>query len=273
MLWNTKILAAVCGSALAVSSLYSTAPATGSTAAGNSALHQAAARVNPIATDDFTSLRAWGVYHGNGALGIQGARLSQNVELRRGPRRSFARVHVRPVTERTVVGGTVLHPGDYAAGGMSHRLAHQSYGRWVMDLRMRDTQRGVRAVALTWPEGPWPRAGEIDFVENGADLPPSSGHTAIANHYAKSDGSNAQEVRHVAGDFTKWVRVEVVWRVDRLVISFDGLEVFRTTQHVPTGPMFLCVQTAVAGGGQKSQFEGRQRSPGYIDIANLAVYN
>lgn len=224
-----------------------------------------------IVTDDFTSLAGWFVYHGNGSLSAQGARLRQNVKLK-DLKRTFARVYVRPVKKTTTVGGTTLNAGDYAAGGMSQRLGHQTYGRWVMDLRMKDTQAGVRAVALTWPEERWPEAGEIDFVENGADLPPSSGRTAIANHYADPGGRNAQEVKLVDGDFTTWVTVEVDWRPDLLVISFDNVKVFRTTQNVPDGPMFLAVQTAVADGGQGTTWNGAPRSAGHIDIDNLSVY-
>jgi hypothetical protein len=206
-------------------------------------------------------------YQGLGAYSQQGARLDQNVQVSNGVLTVFA----RPVTTRTVVGTKTLSPGDYAAGGIMNRTLINPGSRISLDLRM-DASVGTRAVALLWPAKlGWPEGGELDFVENGADLGDRQS-TAITNHWANANGGNAQKVvTFKPHDFTAWSHVEVLWQSGLFVVTIDGVEAARFTDHIPQGPMHLAIQTAVAGGGQSATYDGASRTPGTIQVRDISI--
>lgn len=221
-----------------------------------------------VLAEDFADLSGWSnPYNGSKAYAIQGARLKENVEVRNG----VLTVHCRPVTVKTVIDGKTLNPGDYAAGGIMHKGVLHPRGHMTLDLRMK-ASKGTRAVALLWPEGPWPEYGELDFIENGADIPDRQS-TAITNHWAGADGKNAQKViKYGPYDFTTWSPVEVEWLPDHFLITVDGVEAARYVDHMPPGPMHLGIQTAVAGGGQDPSFKGTPRTAGHIQVRNVRFY-
>ena len=223
----------------------------------------------PILADGTADLSGWShPYQGLGAYSQQGARLEQNVQMDNGVLTVFA----RPVSTRTVVGTRTLAPGDYAAGGIMNRTPLHPGSRISMDLRM-DASVGTRAVALLWPSTRgWPEGGELDFVENGADLA-NRQSTAITNHWANAAGRNAQQViKFNQHDFTAWSHVEVLWQSNLIVVTIDGVEAARYTDHIPQGPMHLAIQTAVAGGGQSATYDGVSRTPGNIQVRDLRIY-
>jgi len=136
-----------------------------------------------------------------------------------------------------------------------------------------DASQGTRAVALLWPyQMGWPEGGELDFTECGADLADRQS-TAIANHWADAYGKNAQKVIHFAHDFTTWADVEVIWQTGLFVVTINGAEAARYTEHVPDNQMKLAFQTAVAGGGQAPTFKTAPRTPGCIQVRALRIYD
>jgi hypothetical protein len=222
----------------------------------------------PTLSGGIVDLSGWSnPYQGLGAYSQQGARLKQNVQAANGVLTVFA----RPVTSTTVVGSKTLAPGDYAAGGIMNRTPINPGSRISLELRM-DASVGTRAVALLWPSGmSWPEGGELDFVENGADLG-NRQSTAITNHWANASGGNAQKViKFSPHDFTAWTHVEVLWKTNLIVVTIDGVEAARYTDHIPQGPMRLAIQTAIAGGGQSPTYDGARRTPGNIQLRDLHI--
>ena len=246
-----------------------TANPTGSPENGSKSAPPAGQQSTPILANGTVDLSGWSSpYQGLGAYSQQGARLKQNVQMDNGVLSVFA----RPVTTRTVIGTKTLAPGDYAAGGIMNRTTINPGSRISLDLRM-DASVGTRAVALLWPAKlGWPEGGELDFVENGADLG-NRQSTAITNHWADASGHNAQKViKFSSHDFTAWSHVEVLWQANLIVVTIDGVEAARYTDHIPQGPMRLAIQTAVAGGGQASTFDGASRTPGSIQLRDLHIF-
>ena len=219
-------------------------------------------------TEGFADLSDWSTFDGANKYTSQGARLEANTTLDDG----VMTVWCRPVTKSVTVGGHTLTAGDYAAGMAQHRIARGPGTRYTMQLRM-DASVGTRAVALLWPyQIGWPEGGELDFVENGADLADRQS-TAIANHWADAEGDNTQRVVKFPHDFTAWSDVEVLWKPGLFVVTVDGDEAARFTEHVPDNQMRLSIQTAVAGGGQAPTFKGAPRTPGCIQVRRLRIYD
>ena len=229
----------------------------------------------PALAEDFADLAAFSVYNGAGAYSQQGVRLDDNAAVAGG----ILTVSCRPVIAKTAIGGHTLAVGDYAAGGVMHRAIRGPGTRYTMQLRM-DASQGTRAVALLWPyQMGWPEGGELDFTECGADLADRHS-TAITNHWYDpskvsdtNKNGNAQKVIHFTHDFTQWTDVEVLWQPGLFVVTIDGTEAARYTEHVPTNQMKLAFQTAVAGGGQAPTFKGAPRTPGCIQVRALRIYD
>jgi len=230
----------------------------------------------PVLEELFTDLAAFSIYNGSGSYSQQGVRLDDNSTVADG----VLTVSCRPVTTRTSIDGKTLLAGDYAAGGVMHRAVRGPGTRYTMQLRM-DASKGTRAVALLWPyQMGWPEGGELDFVECGADIPDRQS-TAITNHWYdpakvtdKNRQGNAQRViKFAPHDFTAWTDVEVLWKPDLFVVTIDGVEAARYTDHVPTNQMKLAFQTAVAGGGQSPSFNGIPRTPGNLQVRALRIYD
>jgi hypothetical protein len=249
---------ALLGAVLVVLSLFATLMTQGATTA--------ATQPSSLVTDNFVNLSGWGhPYNGAGSYSTQGVRLSRNTQVGGG----VLTVWARPVTTTTHIDGRTLRPGDYAAGGISHSKELHPGTRVALDVRMK-ASIGTRAVALLWPERAWPAAGELDFIEDGANQPTRQS-TWIANHWM-SNGKRAQKiVKFSPHDFTTWTHVEMVWRSGSIVVLIGGREIAHFTEHIPQGAMHLVVQTAVAQGGQSKYFNGQQRTPGNIEIRNLRI--
>jgi len=221
-------------------------------------------------SDDFRSLAGWrSPYHSSGSYSKQGVRLASNTRLADG----VLTIHARPTPSRVTVGGVTVPAGGWTAGGIMHNTVIRPGSRLTVELRL-NRSVGTRAAALLWPhQTPWPRGGELDFVENGADNPTRQS-TAITNHWAGPDGRNAQKViKFGPHDFTQWTNVEVIWTWGRFVVNIAGRRAAVYTEHVPTTPMKFAVQTAIAGGGHGSTFKGVPRTPGLISIRRLRIYS
>lgn len=224
---------------------------------------------DPVFSENFADLSHFGVYNGAGSYSQQGVRLKSNFTVSN----NVLTVWVRPVTTTTTIDGKTLKVGDYAAGGGMWDTVLSPGSRIELDLQM-NACKGSRAVALLWPyQVGWPEGGELDFVENGADIPDRQS-TAITNHWANSTGGNAQKViKFGPHDFTLWSHVTVLWQTGLFVVTVDGQEAARYTEHVPTNKMKLAFQTAVAGGGQSPNWNGAPRTAGFLKIKNLNVYS
>jgi Glycosyl hydrolases family 16 len=260
----TALVVAPVGPSTAAARPSAPSSVTAEVSADRSALLRAVER--PVLVDGFQDLSGWSVYNGIGSYSTQGPRVRTNVEVRHEGGRQFARVWTRPLQKAVTIGGRTLRAGEMAAGGMSHRLGNRTYGRWTMQMRA-GSSTNTRVAVMLWGVGSWPAAGELDFFESGADQGTRQAMN-VTNHWAGPDGRNAQSMRTVTADFTRWHDWEIVWSPRLYTVSVDGVEVARYTQHVPSGKMFLAVQTAIAGGSPARA----GTTSGYVDVANLKIY-
>lgn len=230
--------------------------------------HMTTHEPQPRLTDTFDDLTGWlNPYHGAGAHEKQGTRLRTNVENND----NTLTIHCRPTTTPTTLGTRTIPTGAWTAGGIMHREILTPGTRITLQLRM-NPSTGTRAVALLWPHQlPWPEGGELDFTENGGDIPDRQS-TAITNHWAGPNGHAQKVIKFGPHDFTQWTHVQVDW-TDTFTITINGQVAATYTDHVPTTPMKLAIQTAVAGGGDSDTFNGQPRTPGWIQIRQLRIYD
>ncbi len=224
----------------------------------------------PLLVDDFTDLDGWAIYHGDGSYAIQGARLRSNVELVDGT----LVLHARPVEQAVTVGGTALAPGDYAGAGMILREPFMPGTAIELDTVV-TASSGTRVACLLWPASEkWPEDGEFDVIEFGADIPDRL-RTAITNHWGGTGTTpkerNRQAVRSYVHDFTRPCRIRVEWDHEFRVFV-DGVLAATFTDHIPTWPMKLTLQTAVARGGKAATLDGKPRTPGRLEVTQRRVY-
>ncbi|MQA83035.1 MAG: family 16 glycosylhydrolase [Streptosporangiales bacterium] len=199
---------------------------------------------------DFNTLEGLGIYRWDNGT-TQGPRHKSNVYLvDKGDGDHFVRVRTRYSRERE----------RWESGGFKVLNSQHRYGRIRCRIRISASNR-TRGAGLLWPQdGCWPVYGELDFYEFGEDSPDRTvGH--ITNHFGDRCGQNEQEGPvPIHGDFTKWHTVEVLWRPGRWRVFIDGTQVWTTTRNVPSWPMWLGFQTALATAGP------RPRTPTYLDI-------
>ncbi|MDA8209510.1 MAG: glycoside hydrolase family 16 protein [Actinomycetota bacterium] len=144
----------------------------------------------------------------------------------------------------TATKGGLFGPA-YSSGMVStqKRLAFE-YGRVTITARL------VNDPGL-WPAF-WllPESGaalpEVDIVEERGQLPDQ---IWMAQHWRLSTGG-ASDHYHVfrGADFSQgFHRYQLIWTPGELVWLIDGVQVFKSTEHVPHVPMYLLMNLAVGG--------------------------
>lgn len=132
--------------------------------------------------------------------------------------------------------GSRRQGGSWVTGGVSNWPVTQSYGRW--DVRVRaDPSDDISYHLLLWPQSEdWPP--EIDFAES---FDPTRTVMDGWLHW-KELGGNAKAKQIVSGDFTDWHTFSVEWLPGEIRYLLDDEVWAATTEHVPSGPMWLALQ-------------------------------
>lgn len=111
-----------------------------------------------------------------------------------------------------------------------------------------------------WPEGHWPRCGEIDLVEYVGMEPERFFFTVHTERYNHTKGTQRGHNVHVAEPWKDFHRFGLVWTSERLEWFLDGEPVFAYANDGsgPAAwpfdkPQFLLMNLAIGGGwgGQK----------------------
>ena len=144
----------------------------------------------------------------------------------------------------TATKGGLFGP-SYSSGMVStqKRLAFE-YGRVEITARL------VNDPGL-WPAF-WllPESGaalpEVDIVEERGQLP---NQIWMAQHWRLPSGGASDHYHVFQGiDFSQgFHRYELIWTPSELVWLIDGVQVFKSTEHVPHVPMYLLMNLAVGG--------------------------
>lgn len=215
----------------------------------------------------------WGLYNGAKQLNAQGPRWKGNVYHQTdSDGTNYVRIAVAPVpNDVTLSDGYIIKQGEWAAGGMSLRQAHQMYGAYEMKVRATwpsdQTQTtGTRLACLLWPEVGWPP--ELDWFEAGKEYPTRQA-MKISNWYINSAGVKDHKSWEIKKDYTQWHIFRVEWTKGLYLLKIDGVEVWRTTAYVPEQKMWLGFQTAISGGKDE---QDPNISRGFVDVAWVKVY-
>jgi beta-glucanase (GH16 family) len=128
-------------------------------------------------------------------------------------------------------------PGSYVTGGVETTSFSQTYGKYLVRMRI-DQGQGVSLSVLLWPISDGTH-DEIDFAEdNGAD--PRDWNTATV-HYGPA---NTKIVNALEVDLTQWHTYGVEWSPGEVVYTIDGRDWATVTNpNVPSLPMRIDLQT------------------------------
>jgi beta-glucanase (GH16 family) len=126
------------------------------------------------------------------------------------------------------------------------RGAAQSYGRYAVRFRS-DPLPGYKVAWLLWPTGSWPGDGEIDFPEGDLD----SSFCGYVHHQGATSGTD-QDAFCGLGVFSTWHTAVIEWSPGLVELILDGRVVGRTTDRVPSGPMFWVLQSETSLGAAPS---------------------
>lgn len=178
------------------------------------------------------STQLWHPYNGPGK-GHQGPRTPANITLGTDPDGTrYVRLWTRPA------GG-----GRYASAGLSLN-APLTYGQVNVRARSYSYGAGNKYAVMLWPvPGCWPCA-ETDFNES---WDPARHSYMITNHFKGSAGNHGMIHHPVSLDLTRWHNFTLRWTPGLMIYSVDGHEIWRSTEHIPTVPMRLVLQTALTG--------------------------
>lgn len=145
----------------------------------------------------------------------------------------------------TVANGVVTLTVDTPAneaGAISTQTSDlvQPYGKYEVRARI-DEGKGVGLAMLLWPQSQqWPRDGEIDFAEM-----PRRDRVHFTNHY--EENGHQYETDSMWLDVTQWHTYGVEWTPGSISFLVDGVVRKVMTEHIPSGPMFLAMQTEYMG--------------------------
>lgn len=124
----------------------------------------------------------------------------------------------------------------------------QSYGKYEVRARI-DEGPGAGFALLLWPtSNRWPQDGEIDFAEA-----PQRDRVHVTSHYQGPDG-HAYHSGEFPLDATAWHTYGVEWTPQAITYLVDGQVRAVMTEDIPSGPMFLALQ---------SEFDADCRLPGW----------
>lgn len=167
--------------------------------------------------------------------------------------------------------------GSYVSAGASVVKIHGSmtYGAVEMEVRAVQASKGTRIACLPgWPDGApgWP-SREEDYPEVSGDGDDQARQRVGWNgHYKDASGAHKQHQQTFPVNMLEWHTYRWEWSPDLLVVYIDGTEVGRRTEHVPTDPMYPCIQTAL----QSADINGLARpgtTPGGVDVRAWRVYD
>jgi hypothetical protein len=117
-----------------------------------------------------------------------------------------------------------------------------TYGRFAVRFRA-DLLPGYKVAWLLWPDSDNQRSdGEIDFPEMNLDSPNVYGFM----HRRDASSGSDQMWAKVPMDVRQWHTAVIEWSPNKLVFLLDGVEIGRTTERVPDGPMHWVLQTETA---------------------------
>lgn len=163
-----------------------------------------------------------------------------------------------------------------AAGGMpytsgmiaSYGKFEQKYGKFEIRAKFPKGRGLWPAFWLLPVSNAWPP--EIDILE-------ILGHDTecvyFTNHWRAASGSVPNQQGKLRGmDFSKdFHTFTLVWKPDVLIWSVDGVEQFRTTEHVPQEPMYVIANLAV-GGDWPGFPDEKTPFPSQMDIDYIRVW-
>jgi beta-glucanase (GH16 family) len=144
----------------------------------------------------------------------------------------------------------------------------QTYGRFEMRAKVPKGQGLWPAFWLVPQSKAWPP--EIDIFEI---LGHRTNTAYMANHWKSATGAHQQTSDGYTGpDFSQafhtfaveWMPSEIIWYV-------DGVEQFRSSQGIPTEPMYIIANLAV-GGNWPGYPDGTTPFPSYLEIDYIRAY-
>jgi hypothetical protein len=131
--------------------------------------------------------------------------------------------------------------GRWVSGGVSMaRLVNQAYGRWVVRFRMR---RGI-GVGMDVALRPSGSGTVVDWIEESSDKGGARRIETATLHY----GSTRVHAR-IHRDFTRWHTMTLSWRPGRITVKCNGRRWANFTNHIPSSPMHLIMQTNTGTNG------------------------
>ena len=131
--------------------------------------------------------------------------------------------------------------GKWVSGGTSMaRLVSQTYGRWVVRFRM-NRGKGVGMDVALRPNG---GGTVVDWIEESSDKGAARREETATLHY----GSTRVHA-HVTADFWKWHTMTLAWVPGQITVRLDGRLWANYTNHIPTTPMHLVLQTNTGTNG------------------------
>lgn len=130
---------------------------------------------------------------------------------------------------------------QWVSGGVSMaRLVNQSYGRWVVQFRMK-AGKGVGMDVALRPNG---GGTVVDWIEESSDKGAARRVETATLHYG-STRVHAQ----VQANFTQWHTMSLTWTPSFIKVKLDGRRWAYYRSHIPSAPMHLVMQTNTGTNG------------------------
>ncbi len=190
---------------------------------------------NLLLSDELKTLYNWGVYHQPDRGLPRGPTLASHTRLVDTGSGKYASLLTAPAD--TWLGWASA--GMAFTKGTAKSVAVRQYGKWSM--RMRMTRRdGTRSAVMLWPaSGIWPP--EIDVFETFRGWGEGEKTTIW---WRDASGAPRHMDHGNVLDISRWHTYSVEWTASSLVFRIDGVEEFRTTEHVPAQRMWFGLNTA-----------------------------
>ena len=141
----------------------------------------------------------------------------------------------------TTVSGGILT--EKVSGGVAAGVGntiHKTYGTWQVTYRM--TRGGAKYAILLMGSN----HQEIDFAEDPVS-DPNRQLTMATLHWGTGHGAANISQHRLPGDYTQWHTAGVIWTPNSVQYTMDGTVWATETNHIPTGPMHLAIQTNATG--------------------------
>jgi len=129
----------------------------------------------------------------------------------------------------------------WVSGGVSMaRIVNQTYGRWIVQFRMR-AGKGVGMDVALRPNG---SGTVVDWIEESSDKGAARQIETATLHYG-----NTRVHAHVRANFTKWHTMSLTWTPNFIKVKLDGNRWAYYRSHIPSAPMHLVMQTNTGSNG------------------------